>query len=242
MKRRTRSAAFTLIELLVVIAIVSILAGLLVSALWSAREKARQATCSSNLRQLGLAFAQYEQDYDELFPGAAHGGSQGIGQNAWMYYSAYDDSGMGGTRFIISRSVLYPYVKSANVFVCPDDGSGQTSGDTYAYNSCLTSPVDADALWVGKSVATVGAPATVAVLTEEGGAGASSTNDGLFNMFNTTTAANPPVTGYDYGAYTTRHSGGANFLFADSHVKWLLAGSAAALAAPTGGSATVCQN
>src|SRR5256886_10682968 len=70
---RPRSAspvrtAFTLIELLVVIAIIAILAALLFPVFAQAREKARQAACMSNLRQIGMGFAQYVQDYDELLP------------------------------------------------------------------------------------------------------------------------------------------------------------------------------
>jgi prepilin-type N-terminal cleavage/methylation domain-containing protein/prepilin-type processing-associated H-X9-DG protein len=64
----TKGKGFTLIELLVVIAIIAILAAILFPVFAQAREKARQATCQSNLKQLGTAAMMYTQDYDERFP------------------------------------------------------------------------------------------------------------------------------------------------------------------------------
>src|SRR5205814_5847787 len=63
-----RRPAFTLIELLVVIAIIAILAAILFPVFAQAREKARQSTCISNFRQLGMAMSMYLQDSDETLP------------------------------------------------------------------------------------------------------------------------------------------------------------------------------
>ena len=87
---------FTLIELLVVIAIIAILAAILFPVFAKVREKARQISCLSNMKQIGLGMVQYNQDYDEKFTGS-------------------DNWGQGWAEH------LYPYVKSKNVFLCPDD-------------------------------------------------------------------------------------------------------------------------
>src|SRR5881409_2690595 len=82
-KRNASSSAFTLIELLVVIAIIAILAAILFPVFAQAREKARQASCMSNEKQIGTALMMYAQDYDEVLPQAFTGGSAGVIGRDW---------------------------------------------------------------------------------------------------------------------------------------------------------------
>jgi len=95
-----RNKAFTLIELLVVIAIIAILAAILFPVFAQAREKARQTSCMSNMKQQGLAVVQYVQDADEMFPM----GVDSDWHNAWP-------------------TAVQPYIKSLAVFRCPDDAN-----------------------------------------------------------------------------------------------------------------------
>ena len=107
MRRYGLSRAFTLIELLVVIAIIAILAALLLPALNRARERARQALCQSNLKQLFLALNTYIQDCNDMMP------------------EANCESGRSGNNWY-QVLVIRGYLKDKRVFVCPSDPSPDT--------------------------------------------------------------------------------------------------------------------
>lgn len=224
--RNIKARGFTLVELLVVIAIIGILAAILFPVFGRVRDQARRASCISNLKQLGLAITQYTQDNDERLPNAAHGGDLGIAQSGvWMYYSTYPgfDAENG---YDPSRSSIYTYVKSKAVFVCPSDSAGQRAGNSYAYNSCLTVPNDAQSVWPGKHTAAVEDPTGTLLLAEEEVQG-TTTNDALFNMFGT------GPQGYDSTNYSTRHTDGSCVLFLDGHAKFHTYSRLVALNLPT---------
>ncbi|MGI5820019.1 MAG: DUF1559 domain-containing protein [Armatimonadota bacterium] len=94
-----RSRGFTLIELLVVIAIIAILAAILFPVFARAREKARQTSCLSNQKQIGLGVAMYTQDFDERFP------------------PAY--TGSGNRRVSGFYDGIGPYTKNEQMYICP---------------------------------------------------------------------------------------------------------------------------
>mgnify|MGYP002779656434 CR=1 FL=1 len=115
---RSTRGGFTLIELLVVIAIIAILAAILFPVFSRARENARRISCVSNLKQIGLGVAMYVQDNDGAYPMSS---STDGTLRRWPDY-------------------IFPYVKSAQLFVCPSVGSGDvdTRGQSWAASTGVT--------------------------------------------------------------------------------------------------------
>ncbi len=211
-----RRRGFTLIELLVVIAIIAILAAILFPVFAKAREKARQTSCLSNIKQLVLGCAMYVQDYDEnwvpIWPGA------------------YGQPG----NYILWMHVILPYVKNSQIFTCPSApdqswtgglntaGTGPDAKCGYGANTAWTYDDTTYRTHVGPfrgamygtvSLANIQLPSECIALA-----------DGRWYW--------PQSYGYVY-AYTVeprrsdvppapmpRHNGGANVGFVDGHAKW----------------------
>lgn len=105
--RTGKRKAFTLIELLVVIAIIGLLAAILFPVFSRARENARRTSCQSNLKQLGLGFQQYIQDYDGKWPNRC------FGLNCSVAMAVRSDN------LYTWQDAVFTYVKSEGVYNCP---------------------------------------------------------------------------------------------------------------------------
>ena len=139
-----KRGGFTLIELLVVIAIIAILAAILFPVFAQAREKARQATCLSNLKQLGAATMMYIQDYDERYPLSAIKITVDWGWgDLYTYWTSYHtvppyDPNDGSIN--LWGNSLQPYIKNKGIYVCPSAHTYEYLGYTsisYTYNGLM---------------------------------------------------------------------------------------------------------
>lgn len=229
---------FTLIELLVVIAIIAILAAILFPVFAKARDRAKATTCLNNMKQLSVAFLQYFQDNDELFP--PFGGTVIWGRGeGWA-------------------ERIYPYHKTMDVYRCP---SNTKSNFGYTMNAASAAP-RTDVTFVAGNISRVRNPAKFIHLAEAPGSG-----DQKYKIDPTKTFQNPLSGDADltteYGSanqgdgyvYTNTsgelgntpmsngwtivkvrdatptkhigqvhfpgwHNGGNNLMFLDGHVKW----------------------
>ena len=218
-----RQKAFTLIELLVVIAIIAILAAILFPVFATAREKARQTTCASNLKQIGIAFVQYSQDYDEGTP-------------ACIY-----PAGGAGYPTTTLGTLLNPYLKSQQVWRCPSDTVNPTAvnstftNPSYGYNMYFMEDSLAGSYPYSSPTALTGAPIPVPISLLQTPSldiiviGAWSGIPWIIDYlggFQTRQEGSPSATPQPAA---TGHNNGGNVAFADGHVKWqpsqIIAGS-----------------
>jgi prepilin-type N-terminal cleavage/methylation domain-containing protein/prepilin-type processing-associated H-X9-DG protein len=203
-----RRSAFTLIELLVVIAIIGILAAILFPVFAQARAKARQAACVSNLRQLGSAAMMYAQDYDETLPG-----NNSLDEGYGLTKGFMDDATVRNWHKSVAS-----YTKNLEVFVCPNVQPYTATGSNPGYAE-VTVPGGGNTSYVGnyivadRPLAAVPAPASIVLLHE-------------FNIYQRCAQMRPyPVGGgnfiqFHHGKMENAHTGGANRLFCDGHVRW----------------------
>jgi len=237
MKRRR---GFTLIELLVVIAIIAILAAILFPVFAQARDKARQAQCGSNMKQMALACLMYAQDYDERFP-SAH----------WGIYLV----------------LVQPYMRNTQTWACPSGAGIYTVRPCFWFNDPANPPgspsrggctgvanmlqyvvtgiaANSDVFggWdnrTPRALATIDSPADAIMLMDNdvsrrattapptGTRGTpsdaqmafSACQDARHVMWHTRWNVQPPAS--TAGRLGPKHASGANTAFTDGHVKWL---------------------
>jgi prepilin-type N-terminal cleavage/methylation domain-containing protein/prepilin-type processing-associated H-X9-DG protein len=197
----TRRKGFTLIELLVVIAIIAILAAILFPVFAKAREKARQTSCLSNLKQLGLGALMYAQDYDEKFFLSADAYCGTAYEGCWFY------------KFRDNHDNIYPYVKNDQLIECPSQGD-RYQVVSYAWNKWLGSD-----FWGRRGIKLAGIPNPTKVLMfgEGGGLVWLPKDPGCCGSLPNRMTMNPPR---PHGVGDP-HNGGLNIVFVDGHAKWM---------------------
>lgn len=200
------NGGFTLIELLIVVAIISLLAAILFPVFARARESARKASCLSNLKQIGLAWTQYAQDYDERVVPIS---------------SDPDNHAVNGNYAFPWPDVMEPYTKSTQLLACP---SNRPLTLTYSYSVLMARARVMSAIPLSAQTPTFVEDAgwkldpdgahSFTINMNNGVTGGQKIKDlaDLTKAWTGTNNAKP---------FGLRHMGGSNYLFADGHAKWL---------------------
>lgn len=239
MCRVRRYYAFTLIELLVVIAVIALLCAILFPVIHAAKESANSAMCSSNLRQLGQAFAMYASDMDGRFP--SPGGHRTLLGEIGSGWISNTGPGLGK-----DNGGIWPYVRQrgnggmANVWGCPHALPGPpwaySPGQNYLMNDYLRCwhpgeeviypyikrdiplPVEAYACGICPDVLVVSTSGLILLFEGAQHVTMHNTSRPGSPFFNTGASATPPLCKDMQQNY---HHGRGNYLFCDFHVKSL---------------------
>lgn len=223
---RRDATAFTLIELLVVIAIIAILAAILFPVFAQAREKARQASCLSNTKQLATGLLMYLQDYDETF-----------------YPHVTERTAPAGTPDTLVdrapysyKTKLDPYVKNGQIYRCPSapawpaPAAGRWFTTDYGNNHNEANLVNASQrAWYlanpdfgfneNTTLASIDRSASFITIAEAGRASGLASRGGLYPQpWAFDDAALPDAS--QQARFKARHNGGGNIAYADGHAKW----------------------
>jgi len=203
-----RRRGFTLIELLVVIAIIAILAAILFPVFARAREKARQSSCLSNVKQLSLGIIMYAQDYDERFPHY-----RWVKEPPSSVWIDRDNSAATNRHFWVEN--IEPYLKNTEILFCPSsdyDAGMVTNGKrylTYGYNGKMNTT----------KLALFKNTAQKIMIGDLGMRHSDRTPTGYVeNWF---IWVDNDSQWRQYSWWSNIHNGGGNYGFMDGHAKWL---------------------
>ena len=214
-----RERGFTLIELLVVIAIIAILAAILFPVFAQAREKARTASCQSNLKQLALGVLMYAQDWDEYWPMGYRARGRGVEEYL---------PGWRNIRWIAWYETIQPYLKNTGILACPSyEGRRRGIRMGYNYNPWVIRRGYSGRAGRYNFSGRVTHPAQTILLYDAWGAGRPcgypvgqvAYGPRGVRCRGRATGDARPLGGGDW----RRHNGGGNVAFCDGHVKFLVA-------------------